>query len=66
MTYTIGKGGIFMFERNEDYFEPQYAATSLQKHAVRTFGWMTLGLLVTTATAFAVYSTDLILSLIHI
>lgn len=49
-----------MFERNEDYFEPQYAATSLQKHAVRTFGWMTLGLLVTTATAFAVYSTDLI------
>ena len=60
MTYTIGKGGIFMFERNEDYFEPQYAATSLQKHAVRTFGWMTLGLLVTTATAFAVYSTDLI------
>ena len=44
-----------MFERNEDYFEPQYAATSLQKHAVRTFGWMTLGLLVTTATAFAVY-----------
>ena len=49
-----------MFERNEDYFEPQYAATSLQKHAVRTFGWMTLGLLVTTATAFAVYFTDLI------
>ena len=34
MTYTIGKGGIFMFERNEDYFEPQYAATSLQKHTI--------------------------------
>lgn len=55
-----------MFERNEDYFEPQYAATSLQKHAVRTFGWMTLGLLVTTATAFAVYSTDLITNVLTI
>lgn len=49
-----------MFEHNEDYFEPQVTATSLQKHAIRTFVWMTIGLLVTAATAFAVYSTDLI------
>lgn len=46
-------------QRNENYFEPEYT-TTLQRHAVRTFSWMALGLLVTTIVAFAVYSSNLI------
>ena len=48
-----------MFHNNEEYFKPSYA-TSLQQHAVKTFVWMTIGLLVTAATAFAVFNSDLI------
>lgn len=43
---------------NENYFETS-VGTSLQRHVVRTFGWMFVGLLVTAATAFAVSTTSL-------
>ena len=42
---------------NENYFETS-VGTSLQRHVVRTFGWMFVGLLVTAATAFAVSTTS--------
>lgn len=44
---------------NENYFETEIG-TSLQRHVTRTFGWMTIGLLVTAAVAFAVSMTDLV------
>lgn len=43
-------------KQNENYFEPAYT-TSLQRHAARTFGWMTIGLLVTTVVAMLVTFT---------
>lgn len=46
-------------DHNENYFEPELA-TSLQKHSVRTFGWMAIGLLVTTVVALLVSTTNLI------
>lgn len=52
-----------MFERNEQYFEPEYI-TTIQKHAVRTFAWMAVGVLITAITAFAVYASDMTLTLL--
>lgn len=46
-------------DHNENYFEPEYT-TSLQQHATRTFGWLTIGLLVTTVVALGISSTNLI------
>lgn len=50
---------------NENYFEPELS-TDLQKHSVRTFGWMTIGLLVTTVVALVISTTDLIYTLFAI
>ncbi|MEG1474116.1 MAG: Bax inhibitor-1/YccA family protein [Longicatena sp.] len=36
---------------NENYLEPEYT-TTLEKHSLRTFGWLTLGLFITSAVAF--------------
>lgn len=47
-----------MFERHEDYLEPELI-TSMQKHSVRTFAWMTIGLLITAVTAVVVYQSEL-------
>lgn len=49
---------FFMFKRNEQFLEPEYT-TSLQKHVVRTFGWMCLGVLVTAVIATVLYMLDL-------
>lgn len=47
-------------DQNENYLQSEYG-TSLQRHAIRTFGWMTLGLLVTAIVAFFVSTTNLVL-----
>lgn len=47
-----------MFERHEDYFEPELVS-DLQKHSVRTFAWMAVGLLITAVTAVVVYQSNL-------
>lgn len=44
---------------NENYQDIELA-TSLQRHAIRTFGWMALGLLVTAIVAVFVLSTNLV------
>ncbi len=48
-----------MYNPNEHILEPS-SASGLKKYAVKTFAWMTLGLLVTTVVAFAVYSSNLV------
>lgn len=53
-----------MFERDEKFLEPEYT-TSLQNHTVRTFAWMSLGLLLTTIVAVIFYSSESIMPTLY-
>lgn len=48
-----------MFNPNEQFLDSS-SIPGLKKYAVKTFAWMTLGLLVTTVVAFAIYSSNLV------
>ena len=53
-----------MFHNNDELnFETGYHVTTIQQHAIKTFAWMGLGLLITALVAFGMVTTNMTLRL---
>ena len=53
-----------MFHNNDELnFETEYHVTTIQQHAIKTFAWMGLGLLITALVAFGMVTTNMTLRL---
>ena len=53
-----------MFHNKDELnFETGYHVTTIQQHAIKTFAWMGLGLLITALVAFGMVTTNMTLRL---